>query len=165
MGLFRRKSTSALIAYLTDVPEPCTVLHFDGEESFAKDHTAVFGQPGPESTVLILSPSLFLHWFHHFCSFLLTSLPSWKGLAYLSQTLPKRKWEIYIPKFPVDVWILFLKFPPQHPFFSPLCSMETQSHIHVHIIFSPIVVLHCKYLDVVLSAAPQDPIVNPFQKQ
>ena len=38
--------------------------------------------------------------------------------------------------------------------------MGTQLHIHVDIIFSPIVMLCCKYLDVVLSATEQDLIVN-----
>ena len=55
-----------------------------------------------------------------------------------------------------------LLFPPTHLFFSFLLySMGTQLHIPVYIIFSPIVVLHCKYLDIVLSAAQQDLIVNP----
>ena len=38
-------------------------------------------------------------------------------------------------------------------------------NIHVYIIFPPIVVLRCKYLDIVLSALQQDLIVSPFQKQ
>ena len=50
-------------------------------------------------------------------------------------------------------------------FFFPLYSMGTQLHIHVYIMFSPIVVLHCKYLDIVISATQQDLIVNPLQKQ
>ena len=33
------------------------------------------------------------------------------------------------------------------------------------ICFPPIVVLRCKYLDMVLSATQQDLIVNPFQEQ
>ena len=43
--------------------------------------------------------------------------------------------------------------------------MGTQLHIHVYIIFSPIVMLRSKYLDIVLSATQQDLIFNPFQKQ
>ena len=50
-------------------------------------------------------------------------------------------------------------------FFFPLYSMEIKLHIHVYIIFPPIVVLRCKYLDIVLSATQQDLIVNPFQEQ
>ena len=50
-------------------------------------------------------------------------------------------------------------------FFFSLYSVGTQLHIHVYIIFSPIVVLHCRYLDIVLSTTQQDLIVNPFQKQ
>ena len=50
-------------------------------------------------------------------------------------------------------------------FLFPLYSMGTQLHIHVHILFSPTVMLHCEYLDIVLSATQQDLIVNPFQKQ
>ena len=53
--------------------------------------------------------------------------------------------------------ILFIYFP--------LYSMETKLNIHVYIIFLPIVMLRCKYLDIVLSATPQDFIVNPFQEQ
>lgn len=35
--------------------------------------------------------------------------------------------------------------------FFPLYNIGTQLHIHVNIIFSPIVVLRSKYLDIVLS--------------
>ena len=54
---------------------------------------------------------------------------------------------------------------PQHNFFFPLYSMETQFNILVYILFSPIVMFRYKYLDIVLSATQQDLIVNPFQKQ
>ena len=54
-----------------------------------------------------------------------------------------------------------LLFPPTH-FFPPLYSMGTQLHIHVYIIFSPIVALRCKYLDIVLRATQQDLIASPF---
>ena len=43
--------------------------------------------------------------------------------------------------------------------------MGTQLHTHVYIIFSPIVMLSCMYLDIVLSDTQQDLIVNPSQKQ
>ena len=43
--------------------------------------------------------------------------------------------------------------------------MGTQLHIYVYIIFSPIVMLRYKYLDIVLSATQQDLIASPFQKQ
>ena len=46
-----------------------------------------------------------------------------------------------------------------------LYSMGTKLHIHVHILFPPIVVLRRKYLDVVLSATQRDLIVNLFQEQ
>ena len=46
-----------------------------------------------------------------------------------------------------------------------LYSMVTQLHIHVFIIFSPIIMFHCKWLNIVLSATQQDLIANPFQKQ
>ena len=50
-------------------------------------------------------------------------------------------------------------------FFFPRYSIGTQLYIHVYIIFSPIVVLQSKYLDIVLSATQQDLIVSPFQVQ
>ena len=34
--------------------------------------------------------------------------------------------------------------------------MGSKLHIHIYIIFPPIVVLQCKYLDIVLSATEQD---------
>ena len=43
--------------------------------------------------------------------------------------------------------------------------MVTQLYIHVYILFSPIIMLHHKWLDIVLSATQQDLIANPFQKQ
>ena len=43
--------------------------------------------------------------------------------------------------------------------------MGTNLHIHAYILFPPIVVLWCKYLDIVLNATQQDLIVNPFQEQ
>ena len=41
--------------------------------------------------------------------------------------------------------------------------MVTQLHIHVYIIFSPIVVLRCKYLDIDLSATQQDLMLIHFK--
>ena len=45
-----------------------------------------------------------------------------------------------------------------------LYSLVTQLHIHVHILFSHIIMLH-KRLDIVPSATQQDLIANPFQRQ
>ena len=42
--------------------------------------------------------------------------------------------------------------------------MVTQLNIHVYILFSHIIMLHCKQLDIVPSATQQDLIANPFQK-
>ena len=39
--------------------------------------------------------------------------------------------------------------------------MGTQLHIYVYTLFPPVVVLQCKYLDMVLNATQQDLIVNP----
>jgi len=50
-------------------------------------------------------------------------------------------------------------------FFSPTVQLGDPVTQHVYIIFPPIVVLHCKYLDIVLSVTQQDLIVNPFQEQ
>ena len=50
-------------------------------------------------------------------------------------------------------------------YFFPLYSMGTKLHMHVYILFPPIVVLWYKYLDIVLNASQQDLIVNPFQEQ
>ena len=43
--------------------------------------------------------------------------------------------------------------------------MVTQLHIHVYILFAPIIMLHHNWLDTVLSTTLQDLIANPFQKQ
>ena len=40
--------------------------------------------------------------------------------------------------------------------------MVTQLHTHVYILFSHIIMLHHKWLDIVLSATQQDLIANPF---
>ena len=45
-----------------------------------------------------------------------------------------------------------------------LYNMGTTLYIHVYKLFPPIVVLQCKYLDIVLKATQQDLIVNPFQE-
>ena len=41
--------------------------------------------------------------------------------------------------------------------------MGTKIHLRVYIFFPPFILLHYKYLDIVLNAIQQDPIVNPFQ--
>ena len=46
-----------------------------------------------------------------------------------------------------------------------LHSKVTQSHIHVYILFSHIIMLHHKRLDIVPSAVQQDLIAYPFQRQ
>ena len=45
-----------------------------------------------------------------------------------------------------------------------LHSKVTQSHIHVHILFSHIIMLHHKWPDIVPSAIQQDSIAYPFQR-
>ena len=50
-------------------------------------------------------------------------------------------------------------------FFFLLYSMVTQLHIHAHILFSPIIMLHHKWLDIVPSATQQELIAHPFQRQ
>ena len=69
---------------------------------------------------------------------------------------------LFLKKF-IYLFFFIVIFPTQ--FFFPLYSMGTQLHIHVSIYFSPIVLLRCKYLDIVLSATQQDLTVNLFQKQ
>ena len=58
---------------------------------------------------------------------------------------------------------IFIVISPTH--FFPLYNMGTQLHIYLYILFSPIVMLLCKSLDLVLSAIQQDLIVHPFQMQ
>ena len=41
--------------------------------------------------------------------------------------------------------------------------MGAKLHLHVYIFFPTFVLLQGKYLDIVLSAAQQDLVVNPFQ--
>ena len=43
--------------------------------------------------------------------------------------------------------------------------MGTKLHIHVYTLFPSILVLPCKYLDIVLNATQQDLTVNLFQEQ
>ena len=43
--------------------------------------------------------------------------------------------------------------------------MVTQLHIHVYILFSHIIMLFHKWLDIVPIAVQQDLIANPFQRQ
>ena len=64
------------------------------------------------------------------------------------------------PVYPhLDVFLFFISF------IFLLYSMGTKLHMHVYILFPLIVVLQCKYLDIVLNAAQQDLTVNPFQEQ
>ena len=65
----------------------------------------------------------------------------------------------------VHHWIAFFFYYFPNTIFFPLYSMGTQLHMHVYILFSPIIMLRCKYLDIFLTATQQDPIVNPFPKQ
>ena len=62
-------------------------------------------------------------------------------------------------------FLFFLTVISPTQFFFLQYSMGTQLHIHICILFSPIAMLCCKYLDIILSATQQDVIVNPFQKQ
>lgn len=49
--------------------------------------------------------------------------------------------------------------------FFPSVQHGDQLQIHVYTLFSPIVMLHFKYLDIVLGTTQQDLIVNSFQEQ
>ena len=46
-----------------------------------------------------------------------------------------------------------------------LYSKVNQSHVYVYILFSHIIMLHHKWLDIILSATQQDLIAYPFQRQ
>ena len=61
-------------------------------------------------------------------------------------------------------YYFLIAISPIQFFFLPY-SMVTQSHIHVHILFSHIIMLHHKWLDIVPSATEQELIANPFQRQ
>ena len=50
-------------------------------------------------------------------------------------------------------------------YFFPLYSMVTQLHIQVYILFSHLIMIHYKWLDIVPSDTQQDLIAKPFQKQ
>ena len=60
-------------------------------------------------------------------------------------------------------YFLIVIFPIQ--FYFLLYSMVTQLHIHVHILFSHIIMPHHEWLDIAPSATQQDLIPNPFQRQ
>ena len=68
-------------------------------------------------------------------------------------------------------YIIFFVFSNEFYFFhyswfSLFCQFSTaQSHIHVYILFSHIIMLHHKWSDIVPSAIWQDPIAYPFQRQ
>ena len=46
-----------------------------------------------------------------------------------------------------------------------LYSKVTQSHIHIDILFFHIIMLHCKWLDIVPRAIQMDIVAYPFQRQ
>ena len=87
----------------------------------------------------------------------------------LHQSIPIVPGEKYKNKIKTEAQICLFKiffiiiYPIQ--FFSLRYSMVTQLHVHVYILFSPIILLHHKWLHIVLSATQQDLIANPFQKQ
>ena len=57
-------------------------------------------------------------------------------------------------------FVLFGRAEPLFIYFFPLYSTGTKLHIHVYIAFPPVVVLRCKYLDIVLNATQQDLIAT-----
>ena len=64
----------------------------------------------------------------------------------------KRRYAVLFSQKPVSFNLnhflnLFLIVISPNTLFFPLYNMGTQLHIHVYIIFSPIVVLHCKLMD------------------
>jgi len=63
------------------------------------------------------------------------------------------------------IFFIFFFLFPQYIIFFLLYSMVTQLHIHVYTLFSHIIMLHHKWLDIVPSATQQDLNVNPFQRQ
>ena len=67
--------------------------------------------------------------------------------------------------FVVELYKLFVYCIYLFIYFLPPYSMRTKLHIHVYILFLPIVVLRCKYLDIIVNATQRDLIVNPFQEQ
>ena len=58
---------------------------------------------------------------------------------------------------------VFSYFPNANFFL--LYSMVTPLPMHVHILFSPIITLHRKWLDIIPSATQQDLMAHPFQRQ
>ena len=62
-------------------------------------------------------------------------------------------------------YLLFFNCYFPNTIFFPLYSMVTQLRKDVYIIFSPIVMLCCKYLEIVLRDTPQDITVNLFKKK
>ena len=57
--------------------------------------------------------------------------------------------------------LFFNCYFPNTVFFQ-LYSMVTQLHIHIYILFSHIIMLHQKWLDIVPCATEQELIANPF---
>ena len=63
-------------------------------------------------------------------------------------------WVLFFLSFYIHFYLfihLFIVISPTH-FFFPLYIMGTQLHIHVYVLFSPIIMLCHKYLDIVLNA-------------
>ena len=58
-------------------------------------------------------------------------------------------------------YLFFNCYFPNTIFFL-LYSMVTQLHIHVHILFSHIIMLHHKWLEIVPSVTQQDPLLSAF---
>ena len=65
----------------------------------------------------------------------------------------------------VSFYFFFSISPIYYYYFFLLYSMVTQLHLHVYIVFSHIIMLHCNGLNIVPSATQQDLIANPFQSQ
>ena len=89
-------------------------------------------------------------------------LPSWCCRDAADPVAPQRELLINL------LFFFFLKmkmYVCMYLFISPLYRMGTKLHIHVYVLFPPIVVFRCKYLDIVLNATQQDLIVNPSQRQ
>ena len=79
------------------------------------------------------------------------------------QDLSSTPFYLFIFKF--IFYFYFLNCYFLNTIFFLLYGMVTQLHIHVHILFLHIIMLHHKWLDIVPSATQQDLIANPFQRQ
>ena len=114
--------------------------------------------------VVALYIVLLLHWGHIYFKllFLLHVLILWSLCNILTVSCDPVYFKIYFVwyEYCYSCFYFFLSL-----FIFPLYSMGTKLHIHGYIIFPPIVLLPCNYLDIVLSATQQDLMANPFQKQ